>query len=79
MNDEKSILDLLKNVHNKFKELEVILTCINYKKEEGKKLEEIIGKIKNYCDEEIKVNVITYDESQIAYNIFNYMNLFYKD
>ena len=79
MNDEKSILDLLKNVHNKFKELEVILTCINYKKEEGKKLEEIIGKIKKYCDEEIKVNVITYDESQIAYNIFNYMNLFYKD
>ena len=79
INDEKSILDLLKNVHNKFKELEVILTCINYKKEEGKKLDEIIGKIKKYCDEEIKVNVITYDESQIAYNIFNYMNLFYKD
>ena len=79
INDEKSILDLLKNVYNRFKELEVILTCINYKKEQGKKLEEIIGKIKKYCDEEIKVNVITYDESQIAYNIFNYMNLFYKD
>ena len=78
INDEKSILDLLKNVYNRFKELEVILTCINYKKEEGKNLEELIEKIKKYGDE-INSNVIVYDESQIAFNVFNYMNLFYEN
>jgi len=39
-------------------------------------LEELIEKIKKYGDE-INSNVIVYDESQIAFNVFNYMNLFY--
>ena len=76
--DEKGFFDLLKKLKEKCKEIEIALSCINYKKEEGKNLEELIEKIKKYGDE-INSNVIVYDESQIAFNVFNYMNLFYED
>ena len=55
------------------------MSCVDYKNDEGKKLEKLIENIKKYCQDEIKVNVVTYDENQIAYNVFNYMNLFYEN
>ena len=76
--DEKAFFDVIKKLKEKFKEIEIALSCINYKKEEGKNLEELIEKIKKYGDE-INSNVIVYDESQIAFNVFNYMNLFYEN
>ena len=79
INDDKSILELLKKVNNKYKGIEVGLSCVDYKNDEGKKLEKLIENIKKYCQDEIKVNVVTYDENQIAYNVFNYMNLFYEN
>ena len=79
INDDKSILELLKKVNNKYKGIEIGLSCVDYKNDEGKKLEKLIENIKKYCQDEIKVNVVTYDENQIAYNVFNYMNLFYEN
>ena len=79
INDFKSILELLKKVNNKYKGIEIGLSCVDYKNDEGKKLEKLIENIKKYCQDEIKVNVVTYDENQIAYNVFNYMNLFYEN
>jgi len=76
--DEKGFFDLLKKLADKYKDIEIALSCINYKKEEGKNLEELIEKIKKYGDE-INSNVVIYDESQIAFNVFNYMNLFYEN
>ena len=49
------------------------------KKKKGKKFEELIEKIKKYCEEKIKVNVNVCEESQITDNVFRYMNLFYKE
>ena len=66
-------------MNNKYKGIEIGLSCVDYKNDEGKKLEKLIENIKKYCQDEIKVNVVTYDENQIAYNIFNYMNLFYEN
>ena len=79
INDGKSILELLKKVNNKYKGIEICLSCVDYKNDEGTKLEKLIENIKKYCQDEIKVNVVTYDENQIAYNVFNYMNLFYEN
>ena len=76
--DEKAFFDLLKKLKEKYKEIEIALSCINYEKEEGKNLEDLIEKIKKYGDE-INCNVFVYDESQIAFNVFNYMNLFYEN
>ena len=76
--DEKGFFDLLKKLADKYKDIQIALSCINYKKEEGKNLEELIEKIKKYGDE-INSNVVIYDESQIAFNVLNYMNLFYEN
>ena len=54
------------------------MSCFDYKEEEKKKLEELIEKIKKYCEEEIKVNLEVCDEEKIVNNVFNYMNLFYE-
>jgi hypothetical protein len=55
------------------------LSCFDYKENNKKKLEELIEKIKKYCEEKIKVNVCVCDEKDITNNVFNYMNLFYQD
>ncbi len=54
------------------------MSCFDYKEDEKKNLEELIEKIKKYCEEEIKVKLVVCDENQIANNVFNYMNLFYE-
>ena len=76
--DEKNLFELLKNVNSIHKDIKVVLNCFGYIEDEKIKLEELIEKIKKYCEEEIKVNLVVCDENQIVNNVFNYMNLFYK-
>ena len=72
-------LEFVKNVCDKCKDIEIVISCIDYKEEEKKKLMELINKIKKHCEEKIKVKVTICDDSQIANNVLNYMNLFYNN
>ena len=78
ISDEKNVMEVLKSVSEEFKDIKIVLSCFDYKEEEKKKLEELIEKIKKYCEEEIKVNLEVCDEEKIVNNVFNYMNLFYE-
>ena len=79
INDENSVLNFLENANDTFEGIDLVLSCLDYKENNKTKLEELIEKIKKYCEEKIKVNVTVCDEKEINYNVFNYMNLFYKD
>ena len=79
INDENGVLDLLENANNTFEGIELVLSCFDYKEKDGKKLGELIEKIKKYCEEKLKINVTVCEESQICNNVFKFMNLFYKE
>jgi hypothetical protein len=79
INDENSVLNFLENANETFEGIELVLSCVDCKEQKGKKFEELIEKIKKYCEEKIKVNVTVCEESQITDNVFRYMNLFYKE
>ena len=79
INDENSVLNFLENANETFEGIELVLSCVDCKEKNGKKFEELIEKIKKYCEEKIKVNVCVCDEKDITNNVFNYMNLFYQD
>ena len=79
INDENGVLNFLENANDTFEGIDLVLSCLDYKENNKKKLEELIEKIKKYCEEKIKVNVTVCDEKEINKNVFNYMNLFYKD
>ena len=79
INDENSVLNFLENANETFEGIELVLSCVDCKEKNGKKFEELIEKIKKYCEEKIKVNVTVCEESQITDNLFRYMNLFYKE
>ena len=65
--------------HPEIDGIELVLNCLDYKGDKKKKLENLVEKIKKYCEERIKVNVIICDEKQITNDVFNYMYLFYKN
>ena len=79
INDENGVLNFLENANDTFEGIDLVLSCLDYKENNKKNLEELIEKIKKYCEEKIKVNVTVCDEKEINNNVFNYMNLFYKD
>ena len=79
INDENGVLNFLENANDTFEGIDLVLSCLDYKENNKKNLEELIEKIKKYCEEKIKVNVTVCDEKEINKNVFNYMNLFYKD
>ena len=79
INDENGVLNFLENANDTFEGIDLVLSCLDYKENNKKKLGELIEKIKKYCEEKIKVNVTVCDEKEINNNVFNYMNLFYKD
>jgi hypothetical protein len=79
INDENGVLDFLENANDTFEGIELVLSCFDYKEKEGKKLEELIEKIKKCCEEKLKINVTICEESQISHNVLKYMNLFYKN
>ena len=78
INDENGVLNFLENANDTFDGIELVLSCLEHKEDKKKKLEELIKKIKKYCEEKIKVTVIE-DEKQNTNNVFNYMNLFYNN
>jgi len=78
INNERNVMEFLKNVSDVCKDIKIVLSCFDYKEDEKKNLEELIEKIKKYCEEEIKVKLVVCNENQIANNVFNYMNLFYE-
>ena len=57
INDENGVLNFLENANDTFDGIELVLSCFDYKENNKKKLEELIEKIKKYCEEKIKVNV----------------------
>ena len=79
INDENGVLNFLENANDTFEGIDLVLSCFDYKENNKKKLEALIEKIKKYCEEKIKANVTVCDEKEINNNVFNYMNLFYKD
>ena len=79
INDENGVLDFLENANDTFEGIELVLSCFDYKEKQGKKLEELIEKIKKCCEEKLKINVTVCEESQISHNVLKYMNLFYKN
>jgi hypothetical protein len=79
ISDENGVLDFLENANDTFEGIELVLSCFDYKEKEGKKLQELIEKIKKYCEEKLKINVTVCEESQISHNVLKYMNLFYKE
>ena len=79
INDENGVLNFLENANDTFDGIELVLNCLDYKGDKKKKLENLVEKIKKYCEERIKVNVIICDEKQITNDVFNYMYLFYKN
>ena len=79
INDENGVLDFLENANDTFEGIELVLSCFDYKEKEGKKLEELIEKIKKCCEEKLKINVTVCEENQISHNVLKYMNLFYKN
>ena len=79
INDENGVIDFLENANDTFEGIELVLSCFDYKEKEGKKLEELIEKIKKCCEEKLKINVTVCEESQISHNVLKYMNLFYKN
>ena len=76
---KNGVLNFLENANDTFEGIDLVLSCLDYKENNKKKLEELIEIIKKYCEEKIKVNVTVCDEKEINKNVFNYMNLFYKD
>ena len=79
INDENGVLNFLENANDTFDGIELVVNCFDYKGDKKKKLENLVEKIKKYCEERIKVNVIICDEKQITNDVFNYMYLFYKN
>ena len=75
INEGDKILEFLENANETFEGIELVLSCVDFK--DKKKYEELIEKIKKYCEEKIKVNVTVYDENDIEKDVFKYMNLFY--
>ena len=68
ISDENGVLDFLENANDTFEGIELVLSCFDYKEKEGKKLEELIEKIKKCCEEKLKINVTVCEESQISHN-----------
>ena len=77
ISDENKVFEFLENVNETMKGIELVLSWVDCK--DKKKIEELIEKIKKFCEEKLKVNVVVYNENDMGKNVFKYMNLFYED
>ena len=75
------ILYLIKYTYNKFEKLEIILSSKNSIKENNKKLNDILEKIKKYSQEIINppLKIYEYEFDNICKNAIKYINLLYID
>ena len=79
INDENGVLDFLENVNDTFEGIELVIGWVDSKGEYKKKTEDLVEKIKKYCEEKIKINVHIYDEEDITCEVIKYINLFYQN
>ena len=77
ISDENKVFEFLENVNETMKGIELVLSWVDCK--DKKKIEELIEKIKKFCEEKLKVNVVVYNENDMGKNVFKYINLFYED
>ena len=79
INDENGVLDFLESVNETFEGVELVISWIEVNSEYKKKMEELVEKIKKYCEEKIKVKVSVYDDEDINAEVIKYINLFYHN
>ena len=75
-NKDQEFFEFIDKINNNLKELEIILTNDNDLKDEDKKItNNLIEKIKNYCQEKINpsINVYQYDINEICNNFVKYI------
>ena len=77
ISDENKVFEFLENINETMKGIELVLSLVDYK--DKKKIEELIEKIKKFCEEKLKINMVVYNENDMGKNVFKYMNLFYGD
>ena len=77
ISDENKVFEFLENINETMKGIELVLSLVDYK--DKKTIEELIEKIKKFCEEKLKVNIVVYNENDMGKNVFKYMNLFYGD
>ena len=77
ISDENKVFEFLENINETMKGIELVLSLVDYK--DKKKIEELIEKIKKFCGEKLKVNMVVYNENDMGKNVFKYINLFYGD
>ena len=78
INKEEEIFELIKALNNNMNELEIILiNNDNLKEEDKQKINDLIEKIKKYCQESINppINSFIYDINQMCNNVINYIYL----
>ena len=78
---KEEILDLIKNVCESYKGVELVLSIDNNIGEENKKkVTDIIEKIKTYCQETINppAKVFEYEQNDIIQNVIKYTNSLYE-
>ena len=77
----EQILYLIKYTNNKFEKLEIILSSKNSTKENNKKLNDTLEKIKKYCQGIINpsLKIYEYELDNICKNAIKYINLLYSD
>ena len=78
INKEEEIFELIKALNDNMNELEIILiNNDNLKEEDKQKINDLIEKIKKYCQESINppINSIIYDINQMCNNVINYIYL----
>ena len=76
INDVKNVIKLIENANDTFKGIEVVLSYLdNFENKE------LIENIKKHCKEKIEpeIKVVTYEQNEMADNVFNYIDLFYNN
>ena len=73
------IFNLIKYVHNLYKDIDIVLSYIDCKDEKKKELLELFENIKKFANEKLepKAETFAYQQNEINIEIFKYMNLFY--
>ena len=67
ISDENKVFEFLENINETMKGIELVLSLVDYK--DKKKIEELIEKIKKFCEEKLKVNIVVYNENDMGKNV----------
>ena len=73
--------DLIKNIYENYKGMELILCQDNNVEEENKKnIEDIIGNIKTFCQEKLDppIKIFEYEKKEVVQNLIKFTNSLYE-